>query len=163
MVSSTVGEPCGKGVTPSVGCVAGLLRCGCGVEFKPRLVEGKAASQQFCSRRCKDRAYNRLHPVARQRALPLSPAPQPVVPVRDQRVPKRERRRLGGMSLRIVEMLRAAKGPLSNRVIASAFSDGAAWRTRISDARLWLEQHGETIRCKTERGGLATYWIEANP
>ena len=85
--------------------------------------------------------------------------PRPVPPVVDQRVPREEHRRLGAMSQKILEVLRT-EGRVSNRDFACLFGPGAAWRTRVSDVRLWLEQRGETVRCKTLPGGLAWYWIE---
>lgn len=96
-----------------------------------------------------------------QRALPLEPPPVPVVPVQDQRVQKSEHMRLSGMSLKILELLRR-EGRLSNRDLACIFGPGAAWRTRVSDVRLWLQHQPvpETIRCEVKPGGLAFYSIE---
>ncbi len=58
-----------SGVTPQPDALPGLFaRCPCGQYFQD------APGKQFCSRRCKDRAYNTTHPVARrvyhQPALP---------------------------------------------------------------------------------------------
>lgn len=96
-----------------------------------------------------------------QRALPLEHPTVPVVPVHDQRVQKSEHRRLNGMSLEILELLRRA-GRVSNRELSVMFPPGAAWRTRVSDVRIWLQHQPvpETIQCKTLPGGLAWYWIE---
>lgn len=97
--------------------------------------------------------------LGRQKSLPLDPAPAILPPVQDQRVPTRERRRLGGMSLAVLERLR--EGQVSNRELAEMFPAGAAWRSRLSDCRLWLESHTrETIRCEVRPGGLSLYTIE---
>lgn len=121
-----------------------------------RRVQGR--QERWCSECCRWKAWDGLNP--RQRSLPLEPEAKPLPLVRDGRVPKRERRRLGGMSARIVELLRERR-TVTNREFAAAFPDGAAWRTRLSDARLWLQERGETIRTHVQPGGLATYWLEA--
>jgi len=82
-------------------------------------------------------------------------------PVVDQRVPKRERRRLGRMSLAILERLRIA--PATNSELGAMLPPGAAWRTRVSDCRIWLEGQGETIVTDLHRGGLSVYHIEPKP
>ena len=113
-----------------------------------------ADEHRFCSPRCRAKGY-------RQRTLDLEPLAAMLPPVQDQRVPRAERRRLGGMSRRIIDLLRA-RGPVTNREWADLLPPGAAWRTRVSDARKWLERtSGETIRCRVQPGGLALYWIEA--
>ena len=56
-----------NGVTPLVGDQAGSL---CEVCGKPR----SPKSDFWCSRRCKDTAYNRAHPVTRQARLDFTPA-----------------------------------------------------------------------------------------
>ena len=70
MSSDVLGQPQPplSGVTPPADAQAGNL---CEVCGKPR----SARSDFYCSRRCKDRAYNAAHPVARQRTLPLTPEP----------------------------------------------------------------------------------------
>lgn len=130
----------------------------CGRNFGP--YSRRANAQRFCCEACRVADWKAQK--ARQAALDFTPAPEPVPPVRDQRVPRHERPRLGGMAARIVEMLRA-RPVVTNREFAEEFPPGAAWRTRISDARLWLERHGETIRSQTYSGGLCRYWIEALP
>ena len=115
-------------------------------------------SSFWCSRRCKDRAYNRANPVARQHSLPLEPALSPLLPVQDQRVPRVERQRLSLQSQHILEALR--RGPVMNRELAEMFPPGTAWRSRVSDVRQWLERRGETVRSKTSAGGLCMYWLE---
>ena len=59
-----------KGVTPPVGSQEGFYRrCSCGQMFAER-----RADQRYCSKRCKDTAYNRAHPVTRQARLDFTPA-----------------------------------------------------------------------------------------
>lgn len=138
---------------PSSAAKLPLQRRICGACGRPLV--GKQV--EWCSDHCRWEAWDKANP--RQRALPgLRPEP----PVQDQRVPVGERRRLGGMSARIVELLRQ-RGVITNREFAEEFPPGAAWRTRVSDARLWLEQRGETIRSHTQPGGLAMYWLEDKP
>lgn len=119
----------------------------------------RGKQERFCSDRCRYAAWDKAHPrvEARQASLDFTPPSAPLPPVQDQRVPTREPR-LCRMSRTVLEMLRG--GPVTNRTFAESFPPGAAWRTRISDARLWLEQHGETIRSRVEPGGLCTYWLE---
>lgn len=93
-----------------------------------------------------------------QQPLPLEPAAEPVPPVVDQRVPFRERPRLTWQSVQILERLR--RGPVTNRELAQMFPPGAAWRTRLSDCRLWLERfEGKTIKSADCGGGLWSYEI----
>jgi uncharacterized protein YbjT (DUF2867 family) len=115
----------------------------------------------YCSPRCYDRFYNRAHPVARQRALPLTPPPAPVPPVRDQRVSVADRPRLAGHNLRVLERLKA--GPATNAELAVLLGPASAWRTRVSDVRLWLERHeGMTVRAeRCVSDGLYLYRLEA--
>lgn len=133
-----------------------LIRSGvcaeCGARFAP--YPRRRESQRFCCASCREKAWK-----ARQRHLFEA---EPLPPVQDQRVPVAERRRLGGMSARIVELLRQ-RGVVTNREFAEEFPPGAAWRTRVSDARRWLERRGETIRSYTQPGGLAMYWLEDKP
>ncbi len=134
----------------------GIRRCACGVLFRP-----KKWNQRSCSRRCTDRAYNAAHPVARQQPLDFSPPEAPFPPVRDQRVPRKERRRLCRMSRTILVRLQA--GPATNRELAELFPAGAAWRTRLSDLRFWLRGGNtdtEPIPHHDCGGGLVYYWLE---
>lgn len=57
----------GNGVTPSVGSQGGN---GCEICGRPRAPR----SDFWCSKRCKDTAYNRAHPVVRQARLDFTPA-----------------------------------------------------------------------------------------
>lgn len=149
MVDLMVGVP----APPSGGSGSLRTRSGrcleCGREFRP-----SRKWHLHCSDACRAKGWKE-----RQRALDFAPAPLP--PVVDQRVPRAERRRLGGMSRRIIDLLRE-RGVVTNREWADLLPPGAAWRTRVSDARKWLERtSGETIRCRVQPGGLALYWIEA--
>jgi hypothetical protein len=80
------------------------------------------------------------------------------IPVVDRRVPTSELQRLSGMSLKILERLR--EGPATNAEFAAMFRPGAAWRTRVSDVRKFLEKNNETISCEIGSGGLSRYAIE---
>ena len=92
----------------------------------------------------------------RQRTLDFDPKPLP--PVRDQRVQKRDRPRLGEMSRAILERLH--RGPVSNAELAGMFPAGAAWRTRLSDVRFYLRGQGMTVRGEQVSGGFWMYRIE---
>ena len=142
-------------VTGRVG-VLGVLPCEeCGRPF-----ECARGDRRYCGPRCYHAAYNRAHPVARQRALPLSPPPAPVPPVRDQRVRVADRKRLVGHNLAILERLR--QGPATNAELAALLGPASAWRTRVSDCRLWLERReGLTIRAERVEGGIWSYRLEA--
>lgn len=93
-----------------------------------------------------------------QGTLDFTPAPQILPPVVDPQVPKRDARRLGGMALRILERLR--ERPVTNPEFASLFPPGAAWRTRVSDVRKFLEAQGETVATRELSPGLWEYRIE---
>jgi len=96
---------------------------------------------------------------ARQQPLPLEPAPVPLPPVQDQRVGVVDQERLQGHNYAVLNFLRLR--PATNRELALLLPPGAAWRSRVSDVRQWLERRGETVRSKTSRGGLCTYWLES--
>jgi len=142
-----------RGVTPTGAAFPGHSCAVCG-----KLITRN--SDFWCSRRCKDTAYNRAHPVARQRALPLSPPPAPVPPVRDQRVSVADRKRLVGHNLAILERL--YEGPATNAELAALLGPASAWRTRVSDVRLWVERHeGWTVVASQVGGGLWSYSLES--
>ena len=127
-------------------------RCyGCGRPFTP--YDRRACVQRFCSASCRTRAWK-----ARQAALDFTPPPAPVPPVQDQRVPREERLRLGRMSRAILDRLRM--GGATNRELAAMFEPAAAWRSRLSDVRKYLQHQGETVRRRDYPGGLVHYWIE---
>jgi hypothetical protein len=142
------------GVTPKLGALPGLPCEVCGKQIR-------GGSAFWCSRRCKDRAYNKTNPVARQHSLPLAPAPEPIPPVQDQRVSPADRPRLKGHNAKVLERLRW--GAATNTELALLLGPAAAWRTRVSDVRLWLQRHtGETIVAEERKRGLWMYRIEAN-
>ena len=136
------------------GHVAPLLRHSC--EHCGRDLAGK--QERWCSDACRFRAWDREHP--RQRALPLSPPPAPVPPVRDQRVGVADRKRLVGHNLAILERLKA--GPATNAELATLLGPASAWRTRCSDVRIWAERHlYMTVKAQQIDGGLWLYSLEA--
>ena len=140
-------------VTGGVGAQGDILCRECGARVYRR-------DTDYCSPRCYDRFYNRAHPVARQRALPLTPAPAPVPPVRDQRPSVADRERLTSHNLRILDRLRC--GAATNAELAVLLGPASAWRTRVSDCRLWLERReGLTIRAERVEGGIWSYRLEA--
>jgi hypothetical protein len=52
------------------------------------------------------------------------------------------------------------QGPATNVELAALLGPGSAWRTRVSDVRLWLERHtGETVEASQVEGGLWSYRI----
>jgi hypothetical protein len=146
------GEAPDSGVTPHGDTQAAIPRCVCG---KPSARKGR-----FCSRHCKDRAYNAAHPVARQRPLPLDPEPQPVPPVVDERLDLTEEGKLRGDNALVLRRLRL--GPAYGRDLERLLGPGSAWRTRVSDVRRWLRREGETIRAHREASRLWRYQIEAH-
>ena len=120
-------------------------------------LDGK--QQLFCSDACRWKAWDKANP--RQRALPLPPPPAPVPPVRDQRVSVADRPRLRGHNARVLDRLR--EGPATNAQLAALLGPASAWRTRVSDVRLWLERHeGLTVRAeRCVSDGLYLYRLEA--
>jgi len=131
---------------------AQLVTCPCGNEFRPR-----RSDRIYCSQHCKDALYNRAHPVARQRALPLTPPPAPVPPVRDKRVPKQEQKRLRRMSRLILE--RVERGPARASELHAMFPGARSVRTRISEVGRHV---GAAWRSAPVKGvvGEWVYWIE---
>ena len=82
----------------------------------------------------------------------------PLPPVIDQRVPKSDIPRLKGHNATVLARLR--QGPATNVELAALLGPGSAWRTRVSDVRLWLERHtGETVEASQVEGGLWSYRI----
>ena len=133
------------------GHVAPLLRHSC--EHCGRDLAGK--QERWCSDACRFRAWDREHP--RQRALPLTPPPAPVPPVRDKRVPKQEQKRLRRMSRLILE--RVERGPARASELHSMFPGARSVRTRISEVGRHV---GEAWRSAPVKGvvGEWVYWIE---
>lgn len=110
--------------------------------------------QSHCSPACR-----KDHWKARQHALDFDPKPAPVPSVVDQRVSVADRVRLTGHNARMLELLR--EGPAPNTWLAQQFPPATAWRSRISDVRLWLQARGETVAREDCGGGLNWYWIES--
>jgi len=82
----------------------------------------------------------------------------PLPPVIDQRVSKSDSSRLKGHNATILARFR--QGPATNVELAALLGPGSAWRTRVSDVRLWLERHtGETVEASKVEGGLWSYRI----
>jgi hypothetical protein len=64
-----------------------------------------------------------------------------------------------GHNARVLARLR--EGQVTNAELAALLGPASAWRTRVSDVRLWLERHeGLTVVALQERGGIWTYSIE---
>lgn len=144
-----------SGVTPHASTEDGLPRCVCG---KPRARKGR-----FCSRQCKDRAYNAAHPVARQRLLLLDPPPAPLIRPRDQRTLPARRRGYSAQAKRIMDRLE--QGPVSNAELALMFPPATAWRSRLSDCR-WEFRRRYGLRDDQDPvpgydcgGGLVWHWL----
>ncbi len=134
---------------------AGLRRCSCGIWFRP-----KKWNQRFCHSKEADEAYNRANPVTRQRPLPFTPAPEPLIQPRDQRVPKTERGPLCRMSRTILARLRQGEALASE--LQAMFPGARSVRTRISDVNLWLQDRSEKVSSAPVAGmvGEWRYWIE---
>ena len=82
----------------------------------------------------------------------------PVPPVIDQRVSKSDSARLKGHNAIVLARLR--KGPAFNTQLSTLLGPGSAWRTRVSNVRVWLERHtGETVEASKVEGGLWSYRI----
>ena len=130
--------------------------CPCGVHFW-RTREKRL----FCSDRCRNRAWVSKHP--RQRSLFDA---RPVPPVQDQRVPRRERRKLTRMSRAILDRLE--KGHVTATEIHCMFPGARSVRTRISDVTCWLRAEvlaGRDSRVLKSRALSGTvgewlYWLE---
>jgi len=82
-----------------------------------------------------------------------------VPPVRDQRVSVADRPRLAGHNLAVLTLLRL--GPATNVELARMLGPASAWRTRVSDVRIWAERHlYMTVRAQQIDGGLWLYSLE---
>jgi hypothetical protein len=78
--------------------------------------------------------------------------------VRDKRVSIADRPRLAGHNLRVLDRLKA--GPATNVELAALLGPASAWRTRVSDVRLWLERHERLTVLACQRvGGIWVYVI----
>jgi len=129
-------------------------RPSCAEPLHPRIVR-RGEPRRYCSDSCRRRHWEALHP--RQRALPLSPPAAPVPPVRDQRVPKPEQKRLRRMSRLILE--RVTRGPARASELHAMFPGARSVRTRISEAGRHV---GASWRSAPVKGvvGEWIYWIE---
>lgn len=133
---------------------AAMRDCPCGRRFLARTL-----AKHYCSPKCRDRAYNQRRPVVRLPALDFDPPVQPAPPVVDQRVPRRQVKRLRGHNARI--LARLEQGSATNVELAALLGPAAAWRTRVSDVRLWLESHeGVTVKCSPVEGQLGLWRYE---
>ncbi len=146
-------------VTAVLAGAAGKKCPSCGRPYKPH-----QKNQEYCSRRCYDRAYNRANPVARQRPLPLDPPAEPLIQPRDQRVRAR-RRAFSAQAQRILARLEA--GPVANVELALMFPPATAWRSRLSDVRWELRRRLGLVKDKDPDpipgydcgGGIVWHWI----
>jgi hypothetical protein len=135
----------------SVGTLCGRVGCGAAVFPRPRR---RGSDQVYCSDRCRKLAWEAANP--RQRALDF--APQPIPPVVDQRVPRRDVARLAGHNATVLDRLRA--GSASGADLERLLGPGSAWRTRVSDVRRWLRRQGETVACRRDEAGVYVYSLE---
>lgn len=125
-----------KGVTPPVGSQVGFYRrCSCGQMFAER-----RADQRYCSKRCKDTAYNRAHPVTRQARLDFTPAPATGEPYE---------------SARVWLLGRLQVGPVSTLELRCP-----PWRASQNPAQRVLELRNRQHDIRTVRLGKRTwYWL----
>ena len=74
------------------------------------------------------------------------------IPVHDPGADTDDRPRLRGHNRIIFERLQ--QGEATNRELAVLLGPASAWRTRVSDVRLWLEATGKetVLATKVERG-----------
>jgi len=132
-------------------------RPSCGAPVPPQRLR-RGEPRAYCSDSCRRKHWEDLHP--RQRALPLTPAPAPLPPVQDQRVPAPERPRLRRMSRLILE--RVQRGPAKASELHAMFPGARSVRTRISEVGRHV---GPAWRSAPVRGvvGEWVYWLEATP
>jgi hypothetical protein len=147
----TVGDGLSSGVTPLLGAQVGHACEVCG-----HLITRH--SNFWCSRRCKDRAYNTAHPVTRQRALPFTPSPALLPPVQDQRLTLAEEGKLRGDNALVLRRLR--QGPATTTELAKAAPRSLAIHSRVADVRAYLAGLGETVRRRRVGERLHLYWLE---
>lgn len=125
-----------------------LQRCVCGHRF-----EIHRANQRYCSAACKDRAYNQRNPVARQRALPLSPAAPaigtPAHVEQRQALNKRQTKKA-----RLLALLRKGSALTWDMMMAG----GSGWRSRLQE----LREDGYTVRTE-EHPDYAIYRLVGEP
>ena len=128
-----------SGVTPRQGAQVGGL---CEICGKPRSLK----SDFWCSRRCKDRAYNRAHPVTRQARLDfdrVTPAPATGEPYE---------------SARVWLLGRLQVGPVSTLELRCP-----PWRASQNPAQRVLELRNRQHDIRTVRVGKRTwYWLHVD-
>lgn len=122
----------------------------CGHSYRP-----KRAHQRYCEDACRVEDWKQ-----RQAALDFEPAPAPLPPVVDQRVPAAEQRRLCRMAATILDELR--NGPALASALHGLFPGSRSVRTRISDVGRYLKAHGQRLHSEPVAGmvGEWRYWIE---
>lgn len=142
----------------------------CRRPYPPKAKRG-GRPKKYCSDACCRLAWERVHPglramppETRQRALPLDPPPDPLIPARDQRTLAARRRHFSEQAQTI--LTRLEEGPCSNAEMARMFPPATAWRSRLSDAR-WELRRRFGLRPKLDPdpiphhdcgGGLVWYW-----
>lgn len=132
-----------NGVTPHVGAQGAIPRCICGAILpdKPRW-----RGARYCSRRCKDRAYNQAHPVTRQARLDfdrVTPAPATGEPYE---------------SARVWLLGRLQVGPVSTLELRCP-----PWRASQNAAQRVLELRNRQHDIRTVRVGRRTwYWLHVD-
>jgi len=128
-----------SGVTPHQCGEAGIPRCTCG-----RPLTGRQG--RYCSRACKDRAYNASHPVVRQGTLDFArvrPAPATGEPYE---------------SARLWLLGRLQSGPVSTLELRCP-----PWRASQNPAQRVLELRNRQHDIRTVRLGSRTwYWLHVD-
>lgn len=126
----------------------------CHREFHPGPQRG--APRRYCSSVCRSKHWDETHPRVQVEQAKLNFA----IPVRDPRSSPADRSRLTGHNAEILDRLRL--GPATNAELAALRPNANAWRTRVSDVRLWLERNeSKTIKPTRITGGLWRYEIVA--
>jgi hypothetical protein len=135
------------------------LRPSCDQAVQPQRTR-RGHRKVYCSARCCSLHWDETHPRVKQPVqAALDFAPQPIPPVVDQRVPRRDVARLAGHNATVLDRLRA--GSASGADLERLLGPGSAWRTRVSDVRRWLRRQGETVACRRDESGVYTYTLEA--
>jgi hypothetical protein len=131
-----------SGVTPNLAIAGAILRCTCG---RPLTGRGR----QFCSRKCKDREYNRTHPVTRQSSLEFA-AVERVKPAPATGEPYE--------SARLWLLGRLQSGPVSTLELRCP-----PWRASQNPAQRVLELRNRQHDIRTVRLGSRTwYWLHVD-
>jgi hypothetical protein len=77
----------------------------------------------------------------------------------DQRVPAEDVAVLGRHNAIVLARLR--QGPATGAQLEQLLGPGSAWRTRVSNVRVWLQHHGETVTARRAAPRLWLYRIES--